>query len=189
MPSFHVYSQARSWLSEAEREQLCEVMDCQKLSLEACTHAAKNKRLPMRVVVQVLFFKQLQLRASVAGCQPVSGNLEESGPLSSGGVAISGETEVGMDSMTMRLAELEKEYSDMSQEIKKLRRGGKSGGGGGWTSHLSRRFGLKDEAADVRHPGRGSVSELQKNMSAKLDKLKAKLSKQKRQLFCADASS
>lgn len=28
-------------------------MDCQKLTLEACTHAAQNERLPLRVVVQV----------------------------------------------------------------------------------------------------------------------------------------
>ena len=40
-------------------------MDCQKLSLEACTHAAQNERLPLRVIVQVLFFEQLQLRSSI----------------------------------------------------------------------------------------------------------------------------
>lgn len=42
-------------------------MDCQKLTLEACTHAAQNDRLPLRAVVQVLFFEQLQLRHAIAG--------------------------------------------------------------------------------------------------------------------------
>lgn len=62
-----VYLKAHPWISEAEREQICGVMDCQKLTLEACTHAAQNERLPLRAVVQVLFFEQLQLRQAIAG--------------------------------------------------------------------------------------------------------------------------
>ena len=42
-------------------------MDYQKLTLEACTHASQNEHLPLRVVVQVLFFEQLQLRNSIPG--------------------------------------------------------------------------------------------------------------------------
>jgi hypothetical protein len=49
-------------------------MNCQKLSLEACTHAAQNERLPLRVVVQVLYFEQLRLRTSVASWFFVSDN-------------------------------------------------------------------------------------------------------------------
>uniref|UniRef100_A0ACD6A788 Uncharacterized protein n=1 Tax=Avena sativa TaxID=4498 RepID=A0ACD6A788_AVESA len=189
-----VYLKAHSWLSEGEREQLCRLMDCQKLSLEACTHAAQNERLPLRVVVQVLFFEQLQLRTSIAGCLFVSDNLEGSRPLRSG-MAISGEAggwsaavrenqvlKVGMDNMRMRLAELEKECSDMRQEISKLGRGGKIGG---WASHVPRKFNLKMKP-QMCSAQEGSVSEQQKSMSAKLDKLQAKLSKQKKQLS-ADA--
>ncbi|CAK9320340.1 unnamed protein product [Citrullus colocynthis] len=62
-----VYLKAHPWISEAEREKICGVMDCQKLTLEACTHAAQNDRLPLRAVVQVLFFEQLQLRHAIAG--------------------------------------------------------------------------------------------------------------------------
>lgn len=50
-----------------ERERVCSVMDYQKLTLEACTHAAQNERLPLRAIVQVLFFEQLQLRHAIAG--------------------------------------------------------------------------------------------------------------------------
>ncbi|KAH7288767.1 hypothetical protein KP509_31G041900 [Ceratopteris richardii] len=63
-----IFLKAHPWLKEDEREQLCRIMDCQKLSLEACTHAAQNERLPLRVVVQVLFFEQLQLRTAIANC-------------------------------------------------------------------------------------------------------------------------
>ncbi|KAL1538920.1 BTB/POZ domain-containing protein [Salvia divinorum] len=62
-----VYLKAHSWIPEAEREKICGVLDCQKLTLEACTHAAQNERLPLRAVVQVLFFEQLQLRHAIAG--------------------------------------------------------------------------------------------------------------------------
>ncbi|RYR64589.1 hypothetical protein Ahy_A03g010665 [Arachis hypogaea] len=111
------------WLTESEREQLCRVMDCQKLSLEACTHAAQNERLPLRVIVQVLFFEQLQLRTSIVGCFMVSDNLEGSRYLLRSGATAARENQilkVGMDSMRMRVCELEKECSNMRKEIEKL---------------------------------------------------------------------
>ncbi|KAL9270794.1 BTB/POZ domain-containing protein [Drosera capensis] len=131
-----IFLKSHAWLPESEREQLCRLMDCQKLSLEACTHAAQNERLPLRVIVQVLFFEQLQLRNSIAGCFLVSENLEGSRPLrGGGGLPASGEgggwamtvrenqvLKVGMDNMRMRVSELEKECSNMKQEIEKLGR-------------------------------------------------------------------
>jgi len=42
-------------------------MDCKQLSQDACMHAVQNERLPLRVVVQVLFFEQV--RASVASAR------------------------------------------------------------------------------------------------------------------------
>ncbi|GMI68108.1 hypothetical protein like AT5G66560 [Hibiscus trionum] len=62
-----VYLKAHPWIPESEREKICGVLDFQKLTLEACTHAAQNERLPLRAVVQVLFFEQLQLRHAIAG--------------------------------------------------------------------------------------------------------------------------
>ncbi|CAI0545482.1 unnamed protein product [Linum tenue] len=134
-----IYLKSHPWLAESDREQLCRLMDCQKLSLEACTHAAQNERLPLRIVVQVLFFEQLQLRTSIAGCFLVSENLDGSRQLMrsglAGAAAGSGEgggggwasavrenqvLKVGMDNMRMRVSELEKECSTMRQEIEKL---------------------------------------------------------------------
>lgn len=146
-----IYLKSHPWLSESDREQLCRLLDCQKLSLEACTHAAQNERLPLRIVVQVLFFEQLQLRTSIAGCFLVSENLEGSRQLRNG---ITGSNEgggwatavrenqvlkVGMDSMRMRVSELEKECTNMRQEIEKL---GKVKGSSTW-ENVSKKFGFK----------------------------------------------
>ncbi|KAI8001223.1 BTB/POZ domain-containing protein [Camellia lanceoleosa] len=45
-------------LEKVEKKHLCRILDCQKLSPEVCAHAVKNERLPLRTVVQVLFFEQ-----------------------------------------------------------------------------------------------------------------------------------
>ncbi|KAK0589943.1 hypothetical protein LWI29_020450 [Acer saccharum] len=60
------YLKAHPTLSEHERKRLCRVMDCQKLSIDACMHAAQNERLPLRVVVQVLFSEQVKISNTIA---------------------------------------------------------------------------------------------------------------------------
>ncbi|KAL9257453.1 Root phototropism protein 3-like protein [Drosera capensis] len=60
------YLKAHPSLSEHERKRLCRVMDCQKLSIDACLHAAQNERLPLRVVVQVLFSEQVKISNAIA---------------------------------------------------------------------------------------------------------------------------
>ncbi|WZZ12536.1 hypothetical protein YC2023_105625 [Brassica napus] len=60
------YLKAHPTLSEHERKRLCRVMDCQKLSMDACMHAAQNERLPLRVVVQVLFSEQVKISNALA---------------------------------------------------------------------------------------------------------------------------
>lgn len=51
-------------LSKADKKRLCRILDCQKLSPEMRAHAVKNERLPLRTVVQVLFFEQDRDRGS-----------------------------------------------------------------------------------------------------------------------------
>ncbi|KAL3346368.1 hypothetical protein AABB24_025021 [Solanum stoloniferum] len=46
-----IYFKAHPALSDMERKKVCGVMDCQKLSREACAHAAQNDRLPVQTVV------------------------------------------------------------------------------------------------------------------------------------------
>ncbi|GAB4848913.1 hypothetical protein Ancab_003725 [Ancistrocladus abbreviatus] len=168
-----VYLKAHPWISEADKENICGAIDCQKLTLEACTHAAQNERLPLRAVVQVLFFEQLQLRHAVAGTLLAT----EATPLDSRrpSVLIDGEEGAGgatptpathdsstwraamrenqvlrldIDSMRTRVHELERECSTMKKVIEKFDKmgpeaGGRAGGGGGWRSTLTRKLGCK----------------------------------------------
>lgn len=139
-----IYLKAHPYLSESDKEDLCRVMDCQKLSLEACTHAAQNERLPLRVIVQVLFFEQLQLRSSIAECLMISEPLDGGVSRQLGGQPVSGEhhrggagwplasrenqtLREGMDSMKQRVAELEKECTAMRQDIERLGRSRSAG--------------------------------------------------------------
>ncbi|WOH12085.1 hypothetical protein DCAR_0831584 [Daucus carota subsp. sativus] len=179
-----IYLKSHPWLSDADREQLCRLMDCQKLSMEACTHAAQNERLPLRTIVQVLFFEQLQLRTSIAGCFLVSDNLDGSRQLRSGLVASNDGgwntavrenqvLKVGMDSMRMRVSELEKECTNMKQEIQKL---GRVKGSSTW-GNMSKKLGfrLKSQMCSAQE---GSVSN-QKLESGKSEKAKEKNGKYK----------
>ena len=136
-------------------------MDCQKLTLEACTHAAQNERLPLRAVVQVLFFEQLQLRHAIAGTL-LTGDIA---PSESAPPSVSEEEEVlervnnnttnntwreaikenqvlrlDMDSMRTRVHELERECSTMKRVIQKI---DKVGGGNTWRNTITRKFGCK----------------------------------------------
>lgn len=60
-----IYLDKHRYLTEQEREEVCRVLDCRKMSPEACEHAAKNERLPVRFVVQMLFVSHLQLRDTI----------------------------------------------------------------------------------------------------------------------------
>ncbi|ESQ41307.1 hypothetical protein EUTSA_v10015450mg [Eutrema salsugineum] len=121
-----IYIKAHPWLTETEREQLCLLMNCQKLSLEACTHAAQNERLPLRVIVQVLFFEQMRLRTSVSGWFFVSDNNNNDDPscknpaLDEGHSKINANANVMMNGMRERVYELERECMSMKQDLDKL---------------------------------------------------------------------
>lgn len=57
-------------ISKSERKRICRLMDCKKLSVDACMHAVQNERLPLRVVVQVLFFEQVRATATSGSSTP-----------------------------------------------------------------------------------------------------------------------
>ncbi|KAI3677133.1 hypothetical protein L1987_86754 [Smallanthus sonchifolius] len=115
-----IYFKAHPWLPDCEREQMCRLMNVQKLSQEASTHAARNERLPMRVIVQVIFFEQLRIRTSIAGWFYVSEN--EGGEVirshERGGVGGGGRA--GMGEMRERVLGLERDCETMKFEIRKM---------------------------------------------------------------------
>ncbi|KAL2241540.1 BTB/POZ domain-containing protein NPY5 [Sesamum indicum] len=60
-----MYLKIHPGMTKSEKKRICRLMDCRKLSGEACAHAVQNERLPLRVVVQVLFFEQARAAATV----------------------------------------------------------------------------------------------------------------------------
>ncbi|CAL4934722.1 unnamed protein product [Urochloa decumbens] len=65
-----MYLKEHPSLSKSEKKKLCGLMDCKQLSQDACMHAVQNERLPLRVVVQVLFFEQVRASVASAGGDP-----------------------------------------------------------------------------------------------------------------------
>lgn len=126
--------QAHPWLSEDNREQLFSVINCQKLSLDACAHASQNERLPLRVVLQVLFFEQLHMRSALAGILHVSDNDSAAAPAVANDMAgqilqrdgwftVVRENQVlrvDMETMRSRVRDLEQEFSSIKQEMQKV---------------------------------------------------------------------
>ncbi|XVE87017.1 hypothetical protein DITRI_Ditri18aG0082100 [Diplodiscus trichospermus] len=65
-----MYLKEHPGVSKSEKKRICRLMDCRKLSAEACMHAVQNDRLPLRLVVQVLFFEQVRATASTGNSTP-----------------------------------------------------------------------------------------------------------------------
>ncbi|KAI4334296.1 hypothetical protein L6164_019006 [Bauhinia variegata] len=125
-----IYLKAHPWLSDKEKEELCNLIDYQKLSIDACAHASQNDRLPLRVVLQVLFFEQLQLRAALAGClHALDNEIAPAAPVTDmagqivqrdGWVTVVRENQglrVDMERMRSRVGELEEEFSKIKKEM------------------------------------------------------------------------
>lgn len=140
-----IYLKAHPRLTAEERDRVVGVVDCRKLTVEACTHAAQNERLPLRAVLQVLFFEQLQLRRAIAGTllAPSAGAAPREAAAWRGATALAQDSQVlrlDMDSMASRVQDLERECSSMRRAIKKIdgRGGSRSRSPGGRSADGSR---------------------------------------------------
>ncbi|MQM08534.1 hypothetical protein Taro_041391 [Colocasia esculenta] len=82
-----MYLKEHPGLTKSEKKRLCSLMDCKKLSVDACMHAVQNERLPLRVVVQVLFFEQVRATAAaaVAGAPDLPTSIRSLIPQENGG--------------------------------------------------------------------------------------------------------
>ncbi|KAF3320061.1 BTB/POZ domain-containing protein [Carex littledalei] len=129
-----VYLKTHDNLRGEEKERICGVVDCRKLTMEACTHAAQNERLPLRAVLQVLFFEQLQLRHAIAGTLvlpeqrprprphwPLQSTYGREGDHTwQSAVTENQVLRLDMDSMRNRVHELERECSTMKKAIRQI---------------------------------------------------------------------
>ncbi|XP_054791915.1 BTB/POZ domain-containing protein NPY2-like isoform X2 [Prosopis cineraria] len=73
-----MYLKGHPGISKVDRNRICKLMDCKKLSIDACMHAVQNERLPMRVVVQALYFEQVRTAATSGTSTPdmLKGNIK-----------------------------------------------------------------------------------------------------------------
>ncbi|GAB2279599.1 BTB/POZ domain-containing protein sr1ip1, variant 2 [Dionaea muscipula] len=122
-----IFLKAHPSLSDMDRKKICSLMDCQKLTREACAHAAQNDRLPVQTVVQVLYYEQRRLREAMGGnltggespVIPRKASLSptESPPVSNELVKLRRENEglkIELLKLKMRLKELEKSAASNS---------------------------------------------------------------------------
>ncbi|KAL9813548.1 BTB/POZ domain-containing protein [Arabidopsis thaliana] len=56
--AINIFLKVHPEISKEEKKRLCRSLDCQKLSAQVRAHAVKNERMPLRTVVQALFFDQ-----------------------------------------------------------------------------------------------------------------------------------
>ncbi len=109
-------------------------MDCQKLSQEACSHAAQNERLPVQLVVQILYFEQLRMRNAMAAgafADHGDGGNQYAQGIGSGNASAAHspkdsyasvrrenrELKLEISRMRMRLTDLEKDHASMKQDM------------------------------------------------------------------------
>uniref|UniRef100_A0A0E0R3G3 NPH3 domain-containing protein n=1 Tax=Oryza rufipogon TaxID=4529 RepID=A0A0E0R3G3_ORYRU len=148
-----IYLKAHPSLMESECKKVCKLIDCQKLSQDASSHAAQNDRLPIQTVVRVLYFEQLRLKSTVSSTTPhttslggdgCGGSLSQRMMMTGGsGVASScvspqrdnyaslrrenRELKLEIARMRVRLTELEREQGVMRQGMRDGRGGGEHG--------------------------------------------------------------
>ncbi|XAR73386.1 hypothetical protein NMG60_11007339 [Bertholletia excelsa] len=107
-----IYLKSHPSLPEHDRRRLCKLMDCEKLSLDACMHAAQNDRLPLRTVVQVLFSEQVKIRAVM---QESGDNLDQKD--STKEIKMLKEE---LEKVKLKMQELQSDYSELKKEYDKL---------------------------------------------------------------------
>ncbi|KAJ8751631.1 hypothetical protein K2173_025787 [Erythroxylum novogranatense] len=61
--AINIFLQEHPNLTKSERKKVCGLIDVKRLTTDACMHAAQNELLPLRVIVQVLFFEQHRVAA------------------------------------------------------------------------------------------------------------------------------
>ncbi|CAK9140456.1 unnamed protein product [Ilex paraguariensis] len=116
-----IYLDRHRYLTRSEREEACRLLDCNKMSPDACEHAAQNEWLPLRLVVQVLFVGQLKLRDTIAKEVSYDDRLKQLGDEEEGGEparnSSSKEVLTEIEKMGSKALELERECCSMREEI------------------------------------------------------------------------
>ncbi|KAF7839952.1 BTB/POZ domain-containing protein DOT3 isoform X1 [Senna tora] len=144
------YLKTHPSLPEHDRRRLCRLMNCGKLSLDACMHAAQNDRLPLRTIVQVLFSEQVKMREAMQEKEPApSVNIsEQEGNQSSTNMEIQ-TLKSELENVKSKMAELHDDYSELQREYEKL--SSKPKNASGWSINwrkIKKSFHAKQEGDD-----------------------------------------
>ncbi|KAJ4953126.1 hypothetical protein NE237_029958 [Protea cynaroides] len=135
-----IYLKEHPNLTKIDKKKICGLMDVKKLSMDACIHAAQNERLPLRVVVQVLFFEQV--RAGAGGLNAPQ-NISHESSHSTANIEEEWESTVAKDckSLKKQMSQMkicDDEYQKNGEKRKK--KGIKNKGGGVLLPSRSRRI-------------------------------------------------
>ncbi|XP_027918604.1 BTB/POZ domain-containing protein DOT3 isoform X2 [Vigna unguiculata] len=128
------YLKTHPSLSEHDRKRLCKIMNCEKLSLDACLHAAQNERLPLRTVVQVLFSEQVKMRTAMQEKEPAQRGIqsEQEGNQTSASMDIKA-LKAELENVKSKMVDLQNDYFELQQEYEKL--SNKPKNSSGWILH------------------------------------------------------
>ncbi|KAL2899738.1 hypothetical protein RDABS01_024820 [Bienertia sinuspersici] len=131
------YARAHPMLTEDERKKLCKYIDCQKLSQEACNHAAQNDRLPVQMTIEECLIRKFG-RCNVFS--KISSGIPSAAMSPKDTYASlrreNRELKLEISRLRMRLNDLEKEQTCMKQEMMD-----KSGNGKTFLTSLSKGIG------------------------------------------------
>ncbi|KAJ0965867.1 hypothetical protein J5N97_027005 [Dioscorea zingiberensis] len=135
-----IYLKEHPSLTKSEKKRLCGLMDVKKLSTDACIHAAQSERLPLRVVVQVLFFEQV--RAAASGLKAPANGTTHGSTRSTANIKEEWTRPIGdnCNSLKKQLKSVKIEEECRANEEKKNAKSSKTKGGGLLLPSRSRRI-------------------------------------------------
>ncbi|XP_013690536.2 putative BTB/POZ domain-containing protein At3g49970 isoform X2 [Brassica napus] len=107
-----MYLKVHPNISEVEKKKICSLMNSQKLSQEACAHAAQNKRLPVHIVAQVLHQEQQSLRQVLC---------DSDSPVAATAIAPESPPPPTLSSYNNELSKLNRENQDLKLELLKVK--------------------------------------------------------------------
>ncbi|XP_010680550.3 BTB/POZ domain-containing protein DOT3 [Beta vulgaris subsp. vulgaris] len=111
------YLKTHPSLPEQERRRLCKIMNCQKLSIDACMHVAQNERLPMKTIIQVLFSEQVKMRTAMqSNEETIGGNTREDDERWSSAKKEIKILRTELEKVKEKMSELQRDYSELQGE-------------------------------------------------------------------------
>ncbi|KAI4387152.1 hypothetical protein MLD38_005002 [Melastoma candidum] len=115
------YLKSHPLLSDYDRRRLCKIINCRKLSVDACMHAAQNDRLSLRTIIQVLLSEQVKMRAAIQEKEvgQRESNSENDEKQTSTDIEIK-ILRAELESVKAKMAELQSDYSELQQKHEKI---------------------------------------------------------------------